>query len=113
MSSQEDLGLFESIKALSTIQPKQIRRYDRMDVVVKFMRAKKEHPNYKKNQLCALIGVSDSHLKRVMKDLDVQSFYRHDIPANKKKVREKTKKDSRKEETKVEKKMTGHKTLKG
>ncbi len=37
-----------------------------------------------KNQLCALIGVSDSYLKRVMKDLDIKSFYRHDIPINKK-----------------------------
>ena len=56
-----------------------------MDVVVRFMQAKKEHPDYKKYQLCALIGVSDSHLKRVMKDLDIKSFYRHDIPVNKKK----------------------------
>ena len=60
-----------------------IRKYDRMDIVIKFMQAKKEHPDYNKNQLCALIGVSDSYLKRVMKDLDIKSFYRHDIPVNK------------------------------
>jgi hypothetical protein len=73
----------KDIKTLSTIQPVHIRKYDRMDVVVKFMQAKKEHPDYKKNQLCALIGISDSYLKRVMKDLDIKSFYRHDIPVNK------------------------------
>ncbi len=55
-----------------------------MDIVIKFMQAKKEHPDYNKNQLCSSIGVSDSYLKRVMKDLDIKSFYRHDIPINKK-----------------------------
>ncbi len=75
--------ILKDIKALSTIQPEHIRKYDRMDVVIKFMQAKKEHPDYNKNQLCALIGVSDSYLKRIMKDLDIKSFYRHDIPINK------------------------------
>jgi hypothetical protein len=73
----------KDIKTLSTIQLEHIRKYDRMDVV-KFMQAKKDHPDYNKNQLCSLIGVSDSYLKRVMKDLDIKSFYRHDIAINKK-----------------------------
>jgi hypothetical protein len=73
----------KAIKTLSSIQPEHIRKYDRMDVVVKFMQAKKEHPDYNKNQLCSSIRVSDSYLKRVMKDLDIKSFYRHDIPVNK------------------------------
>ncbi len=71
-------------KTLSSIQPEHIRKYDRMDIVIKFMQAKKEHPDYNKNQLCSSIGVSDSYLKRVMKDLGIKSFYRHDIPINKK-----------------------------
>ena len=74
----------KDIKTLSSIQPEYIRKYDRMDIVIKFMQAKKEHPDYDKNQVCSLIGVSDSYLKRVMKDLDIKSFYRHDIPVNKK-----------------------------
>ena len=57
----------KDIKSISTIEPDNIRKYDRMDVVIKFMQAKKEHPDYKKNQLCTLIGVSDSYLKRVMR----------------------------------------------
>jgi hypothetical protein len=76
--------ILKDIKTLSTIQPEHIRKYDRMDIVIKFMQAKKEHPDYNKNQLCSSIGVSDSYLKRVMKDLDIKSFYRHDIPINKK-----------------------------
>src|SRR5271163_522459 len=72
----------KDIKALSTIEPEQIRKYDRMNVVVKFMEAKNAHPDFSKTQLCKSIGVSDSYLKRVMKDLDIPSFYRHEIPVN-------------------------------
>ena len=74
----------KDIKALSTIEPEQIRKYDRMNVVVKFMEAKNAHPDFSKLQLCKSIGVSDSYLKRVMKDLDIPSFYRHEIPVNNK-----------------------------
>ena len=74
----------KDIKALSTIEPEQIRKYDRMNVVVKFMEAKNAHPDFSKSQLCKSVGVSDSYLKRVMKDLDIPSFYRHEIPVNKK-----------------------------
>ena len=88
-AARQSLGLLEAIKTLSGILPEQIRKYDPMEVVVKFMQAKKEHPDYNKKQLCASIGVSDSYLKRVMKDLDVKSFYRHDIPVNKKQTKTK------------------------
>src|SRR6185436_5952619 len=75
--------LFENIKASSSIvHPDDIRKFYRLDVVARFAQAKAEHPDYRKHQLCALIGVSDSYLKRVMKDLDIKSFYRHDIPVN-------------------------------
>jgi hypothetical protein len=91
--------ILKDIKALSTIQPEHIRKYDRMDVV-KFMQAKKEHPDYNKNLLCALIGVSDSYLKRIMKDLDIKSFYRHDIPINKT-YKKKSNKNNEKNHTSV------------
>jgi hypothetical protein len=45
-----------------------------MSTVINFMKAKREHPDYNKKQLCALIGVTDSSLKRIMKDLDIKSF---------------------------------------
>jgi hypothetical protein len=44
--------ILKDIKALSTVQPEHIRKYDRMDVVVKFMQAKKEHHDYKKSIMC-------------------------------------------------------------
>ena len=62
-----------------------------MEVVIRFMQAKKDHPDYKKNQICALIGVSDSYLKRVMKDLDIKSFYRYDIPVHRRRSKKEQK----------------------
>jgi hypothetical protein len=53
----------KDIKAFSTIEPEQIRKYDRMNVVVKFMEAKSAHPDFTKLQLCKSIGVSDSYRK--------------------------------------------------
>ncbi len=67
---------------LSSMNSEDIRKYDCMEVVVISMQAKKEHPDYKKSKLCALISVSESYLKRVMKDLYIKSFYRHYIPVN-------------------------------
>jgi hypothetical protein len=67
------------------------------------MKAKREHPDYNKKQLCALIGVTDSSLKRIMKDLDIKSFYRHEIPVNKPKT-------NKNEETKKKKDTKSHKT---
>jgi hypothetical protein len=32
-----------------------------------------------KSQICKKIGISDSSLKRYMKDLNMKSFYRHDV----------------------------------
>ncbi len=32
-----------------------------------------------------MIGISDSSLKRIIKDLNMKSFYRHEVPVNKNK----------------------------
>ena len=31
-----------------------------------------------------MIGISDSSLKHIMKDLNMKSFYRHEVPVNRK-----------------------------
>jgi hypothetical protein len=54
-----------------------------MKKVLVFVQAKEEHPEPKKPQLCKMIGISDSSLKRIMKDLNMKSFYRHEVPVNK------------------------------
>ncbi len=51
-----------------------------------FAQAKEEHPELTKPQLCKMIGISDSSLKRIMKDLNMKSFYRHEVPVNRKKT---------------------------
>jgi len=95
--------LFENIKASSSIvHPDDIRKFYRLDVAARFAQAKAEHPDYRKHQLCALIGVSDSYLKRVMKDLDIKSFYRHDIPVNTPRKKKSKSKDSRQSHAKEE-----------
>ncbi len=56
-----------------------------MKKVLVFVQAK-EHPELTKQQLCKMIGISDSSLKRFMKDLNMKSFYRHEVPVNRKKI---------------------------
>jgi hypothetical protein len=53
--------------------------------VLLFVQAKEEHPELTKPQLCKMIGISDSSLKRIIKDLNMKSFYRHEVPVNKNK----------------------------
>ena len=54
-----------------------------MKKVLVFVQAK-EHPELTKPQLCKMIGISDSSLKHIMKDLNIKSFYRHEVPVNRK-----------------------------
>ncbi len=51
-----------------------------------FIQAKEEHPELTKPQLYKMIGKSDSSLKRIMKNLNMKSFYRHEVPVNRKKI---------------------------
>ncbi len=60
-----------SIKYTSTIVPDDIRKNVLMKMVLVFVQAK-EHPELTKPQLCKMIGISDSSLKRIMKDLNMK-----------------------------------------
>jgi hypothetical protein len=66
--------------------PDDIRKNILMKRILLFAQAKEEHPELTKLQLCKLIGISDSSLKRIMKDLNIKSFYRHEVPVNRKKT---------------------------
>jgi hypothetical protein len=76
-----------SIKYTGTIIPDDIRKNMLMKKVLVFVQAKEEHPKLAKPQLCKLIGISDSSLKRIMKDINMKSFYRHEVLVNRKKDR--------------------------
>jgi hypothetical protein len=54
-----------------------------MKKVLMFVQAKGEHPELTKLQLCKMIEISDSS---IMKDLNMKSFYRHEVPVNRKKT---------------------------
>jgi hypothetical protein len=59
-----------SIKYTSTIIPDDIRKNMlNMQKVLVFVQAKEEHPELTKPQLCKMIGISDSSLKRIIKFL--------------------------------------------
>ncbi len=75
-----------SIKYTSTIVPDDIRKNMLMKKVLVFVQAKEEYPELTKPQLCKMIGIPDSSLKRIMEDLNMKSFYRHEVPVNRKKT---------------------------
>ena len=75
-----------SIKYTSTIVPDDLRKNMLMKKVLVFVQAKEEHPELTKQHLCKMIGISDSSLKRIMKDLNMKSFYRHEMLVNRKKI---------------------------
>jgi hypothetical protein len=54
---------------MSTIIPYDIRKNMLMKKVLVFVQAKEEHPELTKPQLCKMIGISDSSLKRIIKFL--------------------------------------------
>ncbi len=74
-----------SIKYTSTIVPDDIRKNMLMKKVLVFVQAKEEHLELTKPQLCKMIGISDSSLKRIIKDLNMKSFYRNEDLVNRKK----------------------------
>ncbi len=56
-----------SIKYTSSIVQDDIRKNVLMKNVLVFVQAKEERPELTKPQLCKMIGISDSSLKRIMK----------------------------------------------
>ncbi len=75
-----------SIKYTSTIVPDDIRKNMLMKKVLVFVQAKKEHPELTKPQLCKMIRISDSSLKRIMKDLNMKNFSHYEVSVNRKKT---------------------------
>jgi hypothetical protein len=71
-----------SIKYSSTIVLDDIRKNMLMKKVLVFVQAKEEHLELTKPQLCKMIGISDSSLKHIMKDLGTKSFYHHEVSIN-------------------------------
>ena len=76
------------------VSPDDIRNNFKLNYIVKFEQALMDNlgNRIKKNklQLCKDIGISNTTLKKYMRDLEMKSFYRHDN-LNIKKIKPKTK----------------------
>src|SRR6202042_3780775 len=67
-------------KLLSEINPEDITKVHKLNIVFKFMNIKAEQPNLTQEQICKKLGISSSTIKRIRQDLNVKSPYRYDIP---------------------------------
>ncbi len=64
--------IVEKDTILTGIVPVDKRKNMLMKKVLVFIQAKEEHPVLTKPQLCKMIRISDSSLKRIMKDLNMK-----------------------------------------
>lgn len=91
------------IKNVKSITVDDLSKNYKIEYIAKFQNAYKEDllsSTYKrktKHQICKENGISETTLKRYMKDLGMKSFYRHNYPehTNKKEEKKKTKPKSK------------------
>jgi predicted DNA-binding protein (UPF0251 family) len=80
-----DLELFNAINDLGDMSPDKIKRFYQMKDIIKFAQLKSENRGVKQAELAKKMGTSKSSLQRTRKDLNLSSFYRHDVPVKTKK----------------------------
>lgn len=72
-------------KLLSEINPEDITKVHKINIIFKFMNIKAAQPNLTQEQICKKLGISSSTIKRIRQDLNVKSPYRYDVPLKSKK----------------------------
>ena len=75
-----------SINYTRTLILDDMRKNMLMKKVLVLVQAREEHSELTKPQICKMIGISDSSFKRIMKVLNIKSFYRHEVHINRKKT---------------------------
>lgn len=75
-----------SFKSLTLLDPEEVKYAEKMNTVLRFMKAKRDFPYMKKKELCDSIGISDSSFQRLSKDLGIGSFYKHKVKVNRKTI---------------------------
>ena len=84
MNTADDFTPFvKKVKSCTTINSDDVRNYHKLSKILEFLKTKQECPNLRKSQICKKLNISESTLRRHMLDLNMSSFYRHDVPANK------------------------------
>ncbi len=90
-------SIFELKKYVNGITVDDLRKNHKIEYIHKFQQALINNPGKSKQVVCDIAGVSNNILTRYMKDLGMESFYRHDHKINRKK---KDKEDKEKIKTK-------------
>src|SRR5438093_11635710 len=80
MDITQKISLLEKIDNLSTMDPNSIKKVFQLNQMLDFATLKSENPRMKQDELCKLMNTSKSVLQRTRKDLNMSSFYRHDVP---------------------------------
>lgn len=68
------------LKLLSELNPENINKAYKTNIIFKFMNIKAEQPNLTQEQICKKLGISSSTIKRIRQDLNIKSPYRYDVP---------------------------------
>src|SRR5882724_13584557 len=76
-------GFIKEINGTFDIDLSNLSNYPKINNVLRFLQAKRENPNLTKRQICKSINLSESTLRRNQIDLNIKSFYRHQIPEKK------------------------------
>ena len=76
-------GFIKEINGTFDIDLSNLSNYPKINNVLRFLQAKKENPNLTKRQICKSINLSESTLRRNQIDLNIKSFYRHQVPEKK------------------------------
>src|SRR5271154_7300410 len=71
---------FDDVLKTVTLDPNEILRRGKLNLMLKYQNAKEENPTLTQDQLCHLIGTTRSTLNRSRQDLKMNSFYRYSIP---------------------------------
>lgn len=79
---EKDIDILTKLDEIS-IDPKKLNQIYKLNLHNKFLLMKSEKPNLTQHQICKALGTSESTMKRIRKDLDIQSPYRFNIPLKK------------------------------
>ena len=95
-------GFIKEINGTFDIDLSNLSNYPKINNVLRFLQAKRENPNLTKRQICKSINLSESTLRRNQIDLNIKSFYRHQIPSKKTYKRESKAHDKHYDQNKVD-----------
>ena len=74
---------FESINKFASMDPNNIGRMLKLEKIRQFMELKHENPSFTQEQLCGMMNISSSAMKRIRNDVGCSSIYKYNVPLKK------------------------------